>query len=133
MKKIAIPTQNGQVDHHFGHCKYYTVYTVNNDNTIEKSERVESPQGCGCKSDIAATLKEQGVDYMLAGNMGQGALNKLTQAGLEVTRGCEGAVEDVIAAYLSGKISDSGELCNHHHDHGSGFSLADDDHVCNHH
>ena len=27
MKKIAIPTREGMVDDHFGHCAYYTVVT----------------------------------------------------------------------------------------------------------
>ncbi len=133
MKKIAIPTQDGKVDSHFGHCKYYTVYTVGEDNNILTTEKIDSPQGCGCKSDIAAILKAQGIDYMLAGNMGKGALNKLSQAGLSVTRGCDGLVEDVINDYLAGKISDSGELCDHNHDHGAGFSVANEDHVCGNH
>ena len=25
MKKIAIPTREGMIDDHFGHCAYYTI------------------------------------------------------------------------------------------------------------
>ena len=29
MKKLAIPTREGMVDDHFGHCAYYTIVTLN--------------------------------------------------------------------------------------------------------
>ena len=30
MKKLAIPTREGMVDDHFGHCAYYTIVTAGN-------------------------------------------------------------------------------------------------------
>ena len=51
MKLIAIPTRDGIVDDHFGHCAYYT-------------------EGCVCKSNIASGMQEMGITLMLAGNMG---------------------------------------------------------------
>ena len=79
--KIAIPTKENVVDNHFGHCEYYTILTVGQDNQILSSETIPSPQGCGCKSNIAGELENMGVSVMLAGNMGQGALNVLTTVG----------------------------------------------------
>ena len=68
--KIAIPTKENMVDNHFGHCEYYTVLTVGQANQILNSETIPSPQGCGCKSNIAGELENMGVSVMLAGNMG---------------------------------------------------------------
>ena len=118
--KIAIPTRNNQVDGHFGHCEYYTIYSINEEKSISGSQIMESPQGCGCKTDIAFLLQETGVTMMLAGNMGQGALQKLNSFGIEVLRGCSGDVNDVVMDYLSDKISDSGISCaqHEHHHHG---------------
>ena len=28
MEKIALPTRNGAVDDHFGHCECYTIFTL---------------------------------------------------------------------------------------------------------
>lgn len=84
--KIAIPTKENMVDDHFGHCEYYTVLTIGQDNQILSSEMIPSPQGCGCKSDIAGVLENMGVSVMLAGNMGQGALNVLTSHHIKVIR-----------------------------------------------
>ena len=36
-KKIAIPTREGMVDDHFGHCAYYTVITLDEQNEYENS------------------------------------------------------------------------------------------------
>ncbi len=106
--KIAIPTRGSRVDEHFGHCETYTIVSVDDRNRITGSEKLPSPQGCGCKSDIAAILKQNGVSVMLAGNMGAGALNVLNMHGIEVIRGCSGDVTTVAEDFLSGKLIDSG-------------------------
>ena len=123
--KVAIPTRGNVVDDHFGHCEAYTVFTIDENRKIVKSQILPSPQGCGCKSNISAILQEIGVGVMLAGNMGNGALNVLNSYGIEVYRGCSGDVRQVAEAFLLGKIDDSGEGCHHHEQHGEG-------HQCNH-
>ena len=124
--KIAVPTRNGKVDDHFGHCDHYTIYTVENKQIISREE-LPSPQGCGCKSGIAADLQQMGVEVMLAGSMGAGALNKLQACGIKVVRGCMGDIESVVNGYLLGFVLDSGIGCaghgedhecgNHSHEH----------------
>lgn len=42
--KIALPTKDGMIDGHFGHCEYFTVYTVE-DNIITGEERLDPPAG----------------------------------------------------------------------------------------
>lgn len=117
MKLIALPTQNDQIDDHFGHCEYYTVVTIDDENAVVKKDRLESPKQCGCKSDIAFKMQEMGITLMLAGNMGMGAYNKLNEHGINVIRGCKGDIDDVIADYLANRISDSMEVCSHHECH----------------
>ena len=114
--KIAVPTRDSRVDDHFGHCDHYTIYTIEN-NTITATETLPSPQGCGCKSGIASELAAMGVEVMLAGNMGEGAKNKLSSAGIRVVRGCSGDVEVLVKTYLRGFVFDSGITCDHHECH----------------
>lgn len=113
MKKVAVPTKDGRVDDHFGHCDHYTIFTIE-DKKIVKTEELPSPQGCGCKSGIAADLQQLGVEVMLAGNMGEGAKNKLEAHGITVIRGCAGPISVVIGGYLAGVIRDSGQGCSAH-------------------
>lgn len=127
--KLAVPTRGTVVDDHFGHCEMYTIVSIDENNKIEKSETLPSPQGCGCKSNIAADLRQLGVSVMLAGNMGNGALNVLRQHGIDVYRGCSGDVHQLAEEFLLGKIGDSGEGCKSHENHaGENGSV----HVCNH-
>jgi predicted Fe-Mo cluster-binding NifX family protein len=120
--KIALPTRGTIVDSHFGHCEAYTIFDIDKNNNITGSEILPSPQGCGCKSNIAGVLKEKGVTVMLAGNMGNGAVNVLANHGIAVYRGNAGDVRKLTEAFLRGNVMDSGETCQHH----------DNDHQCNH-
>ncbi|ACL03762.1 Dinitrogenase iron-molybdenum cofactor biosynthesis protein [Desulfatibacillum aliphaticivorans] len=121
--KIAVPTREGKIDDHYGHCDHFTVFTVNADKKITEESTVESPQGCGCKSNIAQQLSAEGVTVMLSGNMGQSAVDKLKEAGIQVVRGCDGDVKDVLQLWLDGEIKDSGIGCSENghecgHQHG---------------
>lgn len=110
--KIVVPTKENIIDNHFGHCESYTIFTIDDAKKIIKREQLESPQGCGCKSNIAKTFQEIGIDVMLAGNIGVGAVNKIKSAGVLVIKGCKGDAEYAVDEYLKGHIIDSGELCS---------------------
>ena len=116
--KIALPSRGNQVDSHFGHCEYFTVFTVDTTTKeITDSQVVSSPTGCGCKSNVAGTLAEMGVKLMLAGNMGEGAVRVLNSSGIDVVRGCSGDIKAVALSWLQGTLVDSGDCC-HEHEHG---------------
>jgi predicted Fe-Mo cluster-binding NifX family protein len=121
-RKIAIPTKDKLIDDHFGHCEYYTIFEINGNNQLARKDNLVAPEGCGCKSNIASTLKDMGVSILLAGSMGDGAANMLAKHGIKAIRGCKGNAEDAALAYLAGSISDSGTSCQH--------TGADDGHVC---
>ena len=121
--KIAVPTKGNVVDSHFGHCDHYTIFTIDDNKQVTDTELYAAPQGCGCKSNVAEILKGKGVDTMLAGNMGQGALNKLNASNINVIRGCSGDVSENVTAFLNQNLKDSGLTCAAH---------GEGDHQCNH-
>lgn len=112
--KIALPSLRNEIDAHFGHCEYFTVFTISDKNEIIAEDKIDSPAGCGCKSNIALTLAQMGVTHLLAGNMGQGAVNILGMNGIQVLRGCSGNVKDVAQRWLAGNLQDSGLACVEH-------------------
>ena len=116
--KIAIPTRGNQIDSHFGHCEYFTVFSIDMDKKeIIDVENIQAPEGCGCKSNIAQILSEKGVKLMIAGNMGDGAVKVLHTSGIDVIRGCSGDVKSAAGKWLAGTLTDSGDSC-HEHEHG---------------
>ena len=114
--KICLPTRDGVIDAHFAHCDHYTIYTIE-EGRVAESSTLPSPQGCGCKSNIASVLQQMGVTVMLAGSMGEGAKNKLEAHNIRVIRGCSGVVESVVEGFLKGFVFDSGVGCVAHECH----------------
>jgi predicted Fe-Mo cluster-binding NifX family protein len=59
-------------------------------------------------------LARMGVSVMLAGNMGDEAVNVLASNGIKTIRGCAGDVHEVVQAWLARKLDDSGAVCQSH-------------------
>lgn len=129
--KIAVPTRGTEVDEHFGHCETYTIFTLNENNEVTQKEILPSPNGCGCKSDIAGVLQQKGVSIMLAGNMGMGAYNVLNYHGIRVYRGCTGDIHKLVEDFAGEKITDSNVSCSNH-EHSHGMNGHGHGHVCKH-
>jgi predicted Fe-Mo cluster-binding NifX family protein len=116
--KVAIPLKaNNQVDDHFGHCAFYSIYAIYENGEIKEEAIIEADQGCGCKSNIASVLADAGVKVMLAGGIGAGAINVLNNTGINVIRGCSGDVTTLVKQYASGELTDSGVSCASHDAH----------------
>ena len=114
--KIALPSRDGAIDDHFGHCKAFAVFSVT-DGTVSELPSIPSVEGCGCKSGIAATLAQEGITHLVAGNMGEGAVRVLVSHGIKVVRGASGSVRTAAEAFAAGRLADSGILCSSHGEH----------------
>jgi len=127
--KIAVPvTRNNQIDDHFGHCEFYSVFTISSANEITDVTTIPAIEGCGCKSGIAVTLADNDVTVMLAGGIGGGAIYVLNNAGIDVVRGCSGNPEENVKLFIAGKINDNGISCAQHESHQAGG----EGHQCSH-
>ncbi len=120
--KIAVPSRNGLVDEHFGHCTEYLVFRVEGQNLIAEPT-LPSSEGCGCKSGIASDLARIGVTHLVAGNMGEGAVHVLGASGIVVIRGASGDAQAAARAFATGSLADTGVGCAGHGEAG---------HVCTH-
>jgi predicted Fe-Mo cluster-binding NifX family protein len=118
MMKIAVPSRDGLVDEHFGHCKEFLVFSVSSDGSLASEATIPSADGCGCKSDIASVLARAGVTHMVAGNMGEGAVRVLSSNGIAVVRGASGDARAAADAFAKGSLMDSGVGCAAHSEPG---------------
>ena len=118
--RIAVTYNNGEVFQHFGHSEYFKVYEVE-DGKVVSSEVVGSDgQGHGA---LAGLLAGKGIDVLICGGIGGGAVNALTSAGIELCAGQSGNTDEVVEKYLKGELESTGANCDHH---GEG-------HECGHH
>lgn len=129
--KIAVTYENGAVFQHFGHCKNFKFYEVE-ENEI-KDARIVSAMGSG-HGALAGFLKLNGADVLICGGIGGGARTALSQAGIELYPGVTGSADESVIAFLNGKLNYNPDtLCNHHHEgeqHCGGHTCGEDKHGC---
>lgn len=118
--KIAVATEEDHVFQHFGKCPTFTIFTVNGDGIQERTTVDASENG---HAALTGFLKDQEVDVVICGGIGAGAKDMLSSAGIKLISGIEGKIDETVASYLSGGLSDRDGTCNHE-DHG-------EEHTCN--
>ncbi|OQY19688.1 MAG: ATPase [Desulfobacteraceae bacterium 4572_35.1] len=110
--KIAIPTAQGQLAMHFGHCDTFTITTVDQDNTIIGKEEVQAPPHE--PGLLPRWLSERDVDIIIAGGMGQRAQQLFSDRGIKVVVGAPAeSIDNIVTNYLEGKLTTGTNLCDH--------------------
>lgn len=113
--KIAIPTAEGKLCQHFGHCEKFVFITVDEiSKTIVSSEAIEGP--AHAPGVLPPWVAEQGATLILAGGMGGRAQQMFAQQGVNVIVGCPSeAPEKVVTHYLNGTLETGINGCDHSH------------------
>ena len=125
MMRIAATYDSGKIFQHFGRTEYFKVYDVE-DGKITAT-RLIGAEGAG-HGALAQVLAEHGIDTLICGGLGDGALDALTRAGITVAAGAEGSADEAVEAYLRGSFVSSGANCDHHghgEDHDCGRQKED--------
>lgn len=122
--KVAVPTENGIVHPHFGHCPTFTIIEVDPETrTVSSVEALTPPPHE--RGVIPAWLSQLGCTHILAGGMGQRAAALFEQSGVQVLSGVPSiAAEDAVKAWLNGELTSGANPCGdpsfRKHGHGSG-------------
>ncbi|GAP41041.1 NifB/NifX family molybdenum-iron cluster-binding protein [Flexilinea flocculi] len=116
MVKIAVASENDKVTEHFGHCLNFNIYEAENGQII-KSESIPNP---GHKPGFLPNfLHDLGVNVIISGGMGEGAINIFNAHQIEVIVGATGMAKDAAAAYIAGTLKSTGSICHEHQHQGS--------------
>ena len=108
--KIAVAKDGDLVAEHFGHCREYAFFTVEN-GQITEEESLTSP--AHAPGVIPKFLNENGAEVVLAGGMGQGAIELFNSYGIEVFIGVCGNINDAVKSYVDGSLKSGQNVCNH--------------------
>ena len=116
--KIAIPTSDGRLCAHFGHCAEFTLIDVDEaGGSIGQTDRVPAPPHQ--PGLLPGWLAQQGVQLVIAGGIGQRAIQIFNASGIRVLPGApELPPEDLIRSYLDKTLVTSGDVCSGGHEHG---------------
>ena len=108
---FAIPTAQGMLCQHFGHCELFELVTVK-DNKIVNTTSVEPPPHE--PGLLPRWLAEQGVKMVIAGGMGQRAQDFFNQYGVQVVVGAPVLKpEEVVTQYLEQTLQTGQNVCDH--------------------
>lgn len=111
--KIAIPTTDGKLCMHFGHCEVFTIFNVDSKTrTIESVEmQTPPPHEPGL---LPKWLGGLGVNVIIAGGMGMRAQELFVSNGVKVIVGAPSEEPDsVLKAYLQGTLETGANVCDH--------------------
>lgn len=109
--KIAVASENNMVTEHFGHCEGFMVFDTEN-NKIVKIETIPNP---GHKPGFLPNfLHDKGVNVIISGGMGGGAIEIFNERNIEVITGAKGNAEDAVINYLKGELKSTGSVCHEH-------------------
>lgn len=122
--KIAVTTQGDQIFQHFGQCKDFTIYEVEDGSVKEKTTLDADGNG---HAALAGFLKNAGVDVLFCGGIGDGAKEMLASANIKLISGLDGKIDDSVRIYLAGGLTDQGGCCQHE-DHGQDHNCSCENH-----
>jgi Mrp family chromosome partitioning ATPase/predicted Fe-Mo cluster-binding NifX family protein len=112
--KIAVASEKELVTEHFGHCINFNIYEAVDDKIV-KSESLDNP---GHRPGFLPNfLSDLGVNVIISGGMGGGAVEIFNEKGIEVVTGVHGKAIDAAEQYLQGNLESTGSICHEHIHH----------------
>ncbi len=109
--KIAVACMGTEVAQHFGHCESFRVFTTENGTITTETNIVNPGHRPGFLPNFLGDL---GVEVIIAGGMGGGAVEIFNERNIEVIVGAAGDARAAVAAYLNGDLKSTGSVCHEH-------------------
>lgn len=114
MIKIAVASEKDMVTEHFGHCINFNIFEAEK-GQIVKNESILNP---GHRPGFLPNfLNDMGVNVIISGGMGGGAIDIFNEKGIEVIIGARGYAKEAAEAYLKGTLKSTGSVCHEHQHH----------------
>jgi len=110
-KLFAVPTEQGKLCAHFGHCEKFAIVETE-DQKIIKEDYVTPPvHEPGVYPQF---LAQQGVSVIISGGMGQKAQQLFAQNNIEVCIGVNsGSPKELVEQFLNNNLQTGQNLCYH--------------------
>lgn len=109
---IAIPVNDqGILDAHFGHCKFFILLHIQDKEIVSQEKVTPPPHEPGV---LPRWLAEQGATDVIAGGMGQRAIQIFNQQGVNVFVGApQRSAVELAEGFLKETISFAANYCDH--------------------
>ncbi len=111
--RIAVPVSDGRLSGHFGRCDTVLMVDVDPEarRVVGSEELAAPPHQPGL---LPRWMAQHGATVVLAGGMGQRALELFRSEGIDVVVGVSGEFPNLIVEqYLAGALALGGNVCDH--------------------
>lgn len=111
--KIAVACNGDKIWPHFGHCENFMIYDTEGEKIVAEKN---TPNPGHRPGFLPNYLGDLGVEVIIAGGMGGGAVEIFNERNIEVVVGAEGDAKEAVLSYLRGELKSTGSIC-HEHEH----------------
>ncbi len=109
--KIAVAAMGKEVAGHFGHCENFIIYEAEGGRITSETSLPNPGHRPGFLPNY---LGDMGVEVIIAGGMGGGAVEIFNERQIEVIVGAQGMAASAVEAYLKGELRSTGTVCHEH-------------------
>ena len=109
---VAIVKDGELVSSHYGQSEGFILAKVDN-GSIVASSLVPAPAEHSC-GGLAQLFVQHGVDTVIVGGIGGGAIQHLNAAGISIVAGASGNIDEVLASYIDGTLVPGEAACGWH-------------------
>ena len=102
--KVAVAYQDGEIFGHFGHCETFAIYNYYGETTAECEKKLVDSSDRHGHQAMAELMRQQGVDAVLAGNMGPEAQAALLSMGIVPVVGYSGHADTAADLLVTGQL-----------------------------
>ena len=111
--KIAVPTANGLLAMHFGHCEQFTIIDTDDASKEITAVILETPPPHE-PGVLPRWLHELGVDLIIAGGMGMRAQQLFDMNGIKIVVGAlSDEPQKIVSDYINGILETGDNVCDH--------------------
>ena len=109
--RVAIPLENGRLCSHFGHCQQFAIVEVENNTIVSEKLIIPPPHEPGL---LPGWLAERGVTDVIAGGMGQRALDLFAAQNIKVNVGAQPkSPNELVSDWLQSALVTGNNACDH--------------------
>ena len=118
--KIAIPTANGVLCAHFGHCQEFAIVEIDPEKKEIMNTEMQTPPPHE-PGVLPRWLNQQGCNIIIAGGMGHRAISIFNQFGIQVIIGAPSqSPQEIVTAFMNDRLTVGENLCDSQGHHGQG-------------
>jgi len=108
---FAIPLEGGKLCSHFGHCEQFSIINVEDKSIMADKLVTPPPHEPGL---LPRWLADMGVTNIIAGGMGQRALDLFEQNKIDVNYGAQSKTsKELVQDWLDDTLQLGGNSCDH--------------------